>query len=75
MGAEYSCWLSYYCVYIVVPLVSSVLYSTVRLSFFVLVAIYVINYLQTKKTVKFDEAQQTSTDYSIKILVSAFICD
>jgi len=35
---------------------------------FVIVGVYVINYLQTLKAKKFDEAEQTSTDYSIKIM-------
>lgn len=35
---------------------------------FVVVGVYVINYLQTLKATKFDEAEQTSSDYSIKIM-------
>jgi len=34
---------------------------------FVIAAVYLINYLQEREAVKFDEAEQTSTDYSINI--------
>jgi len=35
---------------------------------FVIVAVYFVSWLQARKAIEFDEAQQTSSDYSIKVM-------
>ena len=47
--------------------------STFASLIFVIVAVYFVSWLQRKKAIEFDEAQQTCTDYSIKIMVSVAV--